>query len=78
MHHETEVPYVYGLPSVAEGNAESGVVSRAMVDYWVAFAVSGTPNDGKGLSSAWSLLMVAWPGIADGGVHTIRNHLAAV
>ena len=52
VHHETEVPYVYGLPSVAEANADSGVVSQAMVDYWVAFVVSGTPNDGKGLSSA--------------------------
>nr|VWO94947.1 Carboxylic ester hydrolase (EC [Ganoderma boninense] len=34
VHHASEVP---------------GVVALAMVDYWVSFAVSGTPNDGKGL-----------------------------
>ncbi len=42
---------MYGSQFVAESNKESGVVSRAMVDYWVSFAVSGTPNDGKGLQS---------------------------
>ena len=30
---------------------ESGVVALAMMDYWLSFAVSGTPNDGKGLPS---------------------------
>ena len=42
---------MYGSPSVVEGSEESGRVSLAMMDYWVSFAVSGTPNDGKGLAS---------------------------
>ena len=42
---------MYGSPSVAEGSEESGRVSLAMIDYWLSFAVSGTPNDGKGLAS---------------------------
>ncbi|KAM5539681.1 hypothetical protein V8D89_006790, partial [Ganoderma adspersum] len=50
VYHSSEVPYVYGSPSVAEGNAGSGRVSLTMMDYWVSFAVSGTPNDGKGLA----------------------------
>ncbi|PIL25854.1 hypothetical protein GSI_11607 [Ganoderma sinense ZZ0214-1] len=50
VYHGTEIPWVYGLPSVEEASAESGVVSRAMVDYWLSFVVSGTPNDGKGLA----------------------------
>ena len=51
VYHSSEVPYVYGSPSIVEANEESGRVSLAMVDYWVSFAVSGTPNDGKGLAS---------------------------
>ncbi|KAM5539639.1 hypothetical protein V8D89_006748 [Ganoderma adspersum] len=50
VRHGAEVPYVYGFSYIAEANATSGLVSQAMVDYWVSFAVSGTPNDGKGLS----------------------------
>ncbi|KAI1795283.1 extracellular triacylglycerol lipase precursor [Ganoderma leucocontextum] len=49
VHHASEVPYVYGSPAIAEANVESGVVALAMMDYWVSFAVSGTPNDGYGL-----------------------------
>ncbi|KAM5532515.1 hypothetical protein V8D89_013802 [Ganoderma adspersum] len=30
VYHGTEIPWVYGLPSVAEASAESGLVSRAM------------------------------------------------
>ena len=48
---------MYGSPSVAEGSEESGRVSLAMVDYWLSLAVSGTPNDGKGLASTSSSLL---------------------
>ena len=49
---------MYGSPAIAEANVESGLVSLAMVDYWVSFAVSGTPNDGKGLASASCVLIM--------------------
>ncbi|PIL26441.1 hypothetical protein GSI_12199 [Ganoderma sinense ZZ0214-1] len=49
VHHASEVAYVYGDPAIAEANVSSGVVALAMMDYWVSFAVNGTPNDGNGL-----------------------------
>ncbi len=30
------------------------LLSEAMVDYWISFAVSLTPNDGKGLNSKYT------------------------
>ncbi|PIL26309.1 hypothetical protein GSI_12065 [Ganoderma sinense ZZ0214-1] len=50
VHHGSEVPYVYGLSNIGTSSLESVLVSRAMVDYWLSFVVSGTPNDGKGLA----------------------------
>ncbi|KAI0737108.1 extracellular triacylglycerol lipase precursor [Daedaleopsis nitida] len=49
VSHETDVPYVYGTVQTTSSNAGARLLSQAMVDYWVSFAVSGTPNDGKGL-----------------------------
>ena len=51
VHHGLDVPYVYGFSDIGTNNSESRLVSQAMMDYWISFAVSGTPNDGKGLSS---------------------------
>jgi carboxylesterase type B len=50
VFHGVELPYIFG------GLAKSGPpkvarLSRAMLDYWISFAVSLTPNDGKGTSS---------------------------
>lgn len=42
---------MYGFPDIGTDNPESRVISRAMMDYWISFVVSGTPNDGKGVSS---------------------------
>ena len=56
VHHGSEVPYVYGFSSVGAVSPESGLISQAMMDYWLSFAVSGTPNDGKGLTSACCVL----------------------
>ncbi|KAM5539590.1 hypothetical protein V8D89_006699 [Ganoderma adspersum] len=50
VHHGLDVPYVYGFWDIGTNNSESRLVSQAMMDYWISFAVSGTPNDGKGLS----------------------------
>nr|GAT56713.1 predicted protein [Mycena chlorophos] len=46
--HGTEVAYVYGYP--ADQSAVSIVLSDVMVDYWISFATSLTPNDGLGIA----------------------------
>ena len=43
---------MYGLEAVNSTNLEVQMLSAAMVDYWLSFVVSQTPNDGKGLPSA--------------------------
>ncbi|KAK1219396.1 hypothetical protein PQX77_017921 [Marasmius sp. AFHP31] len=43
--HGTEVLYVFGGVT----NATDVPLSRLMIDYWVSFATSLDPNDGKGL-----------------------------
>jgi hypothetical protein len=53
VFHSVELPYLFG------GLAKSGPtkvawLSRVMLDYWISFAVSLTPNDGKGTSSTLS------------------------
>ncbi|KAF5350555.1 hypothetical protein D9756_008573 [Leucocoprinus leucothites] len=45
--HIAEVNYVYGIPS--DQSASALRVSALMVDYWISFATSLDPNDGKGL-----------------------------
>ncbi|KXN81465.1 Lipase 2 [Leucoagaricus sp. SymC.cos] len=45
--HGSEVNYVYGAPT--DQSASSLRISGLMIDYWVSFATSLTPNDGKGL-----------------------------
>ncbi|KAJ4485323.1 esterase 1 [Lentinula aciculospora] len=46
--HGTEVTFVYGAPPNATASAIS--ISTAMIDYWVSFATSLDPNDGKGVA----------------------------
>ena len=58
---------MYGFSYIGEANTESGLVSRAMIDYWVSFVASGTPNDGKGLPSACCGLIYALD-FVNGGV----------
>ncbi|OBZ70762.1 Lipase 2 [Grifola frondosa] len=45
--HATELFYVYGAPTVF-GPAPANVLSLAMMDYWISFAVNLDPNDGYG------------------------------
>ena len=43
---------MFGLAAVNSTNPKVQLLSAAMVDYWLSFVVSQTPNDGKGLPSA--------------------------
>ena len=49
--HALEIPYVFGLAATNSTNAAVRLLSQAMVDYWISFTVSLTPNDGRGLPS---------------------------
>ncbi|KAL0949208.1 hypothetical protein HGRIS_009286 [Hohenbuehelia grisea] len=45
--HSAELDYVYGNPKTSSARAIA--VSKQMVDYWISFATSLNPNDGRGL-----------------------------
>lgn len=51
--HASEVPYVFGDPP---NGPPSVSLSKTMIDYWLSFANSLTPNDGKGNVSRTSRL----------------------
>ncbi|RDX46049.1 extracellular triacylglycerol lipase precursor [Lentinus brumalis] len=53
--HASEIAYVYGQTALTSPIPAVRLLSEAMVDYWISFAVSLTPNDGKGLSKT------TWP-----------------
>ncbi|KAJ7178173.1 extracellular triacylglycerol lipase precursor [Mycena filopes] len=46
--HTCDLLYVYGVPN--DETASSALLSRLMIDYWVSFATSLTPNDGRGVA----------------------------
>ncbi|KAJ3574887.1 hypothetical protein NP233_g1456 [Leucocoprinus birnbaumii] len=46
ISHGSEISYVYGAPT--DQSASSLKLSTMMIDYWVSFATSLNPNDGKG------------------------------
>ncbi|KIJ33952.1 hypothetical protein M422DRAFT_264091 [Sphaerobolus stellatus SS14] len=45
--HGSEVLFIYGAPS--NPTAEAAYLSQMMINYWVSFATSLGPNDGKGV-----------------------------
>ncbi|KAJ7216390.1 extracellular triacylglycerol lipase precursor [Mycena pura] len=47
--HTAELPYVYGDITVAANGTGPGTLSAIMQDYWISFATSLNPNDGKGM-----------------------------
>ena len=51
VYHGAELPYLFGNVSTT-GLPKVANLSRTMLDYWISFAVSLTPNDGKGTISA--------------------------
>ncbi|KAJ7726929.1 lipase I [Mycena metata] len=48
--HLSEIPYVYGDITVAANGTGPGTLSLIMQDYWISFANSLNPNDGKGVA----------------------------
>ncbi|KAF8870476.1 esterase 1 [Infundibulicybe gibba] len=46
VFHSSEIAFVYG--GVPNPSATAGQLSRIMTDYWVSFATSLDPNDGRG------------------------------
>ena len=50
VFHTAEFPYLFGNLSTS-GPPKVANFARAMMDYWISFAVSLTPNDDKGTSS---------------------------
>ncbi|KAJ6562360.1 esterase 1 [Mycena capillaripes] len=45
--HLSELPYIYG-GITAENGTDKAALSEMMQDYWISFATSLDPNDGKG------------------------------
>ena len=74
--HTLEIPYVYGEPALTSPNPSVLLLSEAMVDYWISFAVSLTPNDGKGVNSACSPCAHLRAIVAD--ERLFRNDMASV
>ncbi len=50
VFHSSELPYLFG-DLAKNGPSNTALLSRVMLDYWISFAVSLTPNDGKGTNS---------------------------
>ncbi|OBZ76208.1 Lipase 2 [Grifola frondosa] len=48
VNHEGEVTYVFGGPAFAGTPVPANLLSLAMMDYWISFAVELDPNDGRG------------------------------
>jgi carboxylesterase type B len=46
VSHGSEVTFVYGWP--ASATLSSAALSLQMIDYWISFATSLDPNDGRG------------------------------
>ena len=57
VFHSSELAYLFGN-SPAGGSPKSARLSRAMLDFWISFAVSLTPNDGKGTRSAFCYVSI--------------------
>jgi hypothetical protein len=56
VNHTAELSYLFGGFAFS-GPPKHPWLSQVMLDYWISFAVSLTPNDGKGMSSTYSLLI---------------------
>jgi acetylcholinesterase len=49
--HASDLPYFFQDLAKNNGQSNTARLSRVMLDYWISFAVSLTPNDGKGTNS---------------------------
>lgn len=52
VSHGSEVNFVFG--NVADPAPGSQALSTVMIDYWVSFATSLDPNDGRGTRREYS------------------------
>ena len=53
--HTSELLYFFETLAKENGVETSNTwLSHVMLDYWISFAVSLTPNDGKGMKSVFS------------------------
>ncbi|KAK0205537.1 esterase 1 [Desarmillaria ectypa] len=50
VSHGSEIPFVYGTLGSPNQSASANALSVAIIDYWVSFATSLDPNDGRGSS----------------------------
>lgn len=50
ISHASDLPYLF-QDLAKNGQSNTARLSLAMMDYWISFAVSLTPNDGKGTNS---------------------------
>ena len=61
VFHSSELPYLFWDMNKI-GPPQSAILSRTMLDYWISFAVSLTPNDGKGSERMlWISFMITLP-----------------
>ncbi|KIK65979.1 hypothetical protein GYMLUDRAFT_158288 [Collybiopsis luxurians FD-317 M1] len=47
VSHGSEIDFVYGIPP--DNSSSALAISEIMIDYWVSFATSLNPSDGKGV-----------------------------
>ena len=67
VFHSSELPYLFEDMS-KNRPPKSANLSRTMLDYWISFAVSLTPNDGKGTKRMlWDGFMFTLPLILASG-----------
>jgi len=48
VSHGSEIPFVYGAPR--DNSTSARTLSSLMIEYWVSFATSLDPNDGRGIA----------------------------
>ncbi|KAH9977929.1 Alpha/Beta hydrolase protein [Lactifluus volemus] len=54
VYHGSELPYLFG-DLAKNGPPKAAQLSRVMLDYWISFAVSLTPNDGRGATRVFGI-----------------------
>jgi hypothetical protein len=59
VSHGSEVLFVYGLPPNA--TLSSATLSLQIIDYWISFATSLDPNDGRGSLRMLSSSLMSTP-----------------
>ncbi|KAH9940512.1 extracellular triacylglycerol lipase precursor [Epithele typhae] len=72
VYHSTEISYAYGTVQQTTLNPQVKQLSSAMMDYWLSFATSLTPNDGKGTPRS------TWPQYTPGSQNQTFAELAII